>query len=454
MPGTQSKCLSDREHLRIVTAVHNTPAPHRSGYENCPDNGGAGPAFSSPGSVRLLHLDAVRGIAILLVLGRHTPAVVRVHPIIDALFDYLHSYGYLGVDLFFVLSGFLIGGILFAELSRQETIEVRRFLIRRAFKIWPAYLCCLTACIVVSGAVGTDWADDPHPIQTVFADMWPAYLHLQNYFPSTNRFAWFWSLGVEEHFYLLLPWIILLFQTKHLKMDGGRVLRQVAWLTLVIAGACLAFRGLAKATHPVTDGYSHYFPTHLRIDSLMVGVLLAAAARFSPGRLAPWRRWRWLLGLFAVGVFVLPTFLPDGKYESIYPFDCPLLILGSAAVVILAYFADQPCIAEGDKSRAGLGYAGCLPRGLALIGFYSYSIYLWHGYFGPPITKRLLETARLPVGGSGVATLAHFAIYLLVTVLLGVLSYWLIERPFLGIRDRLFPRHAAVSADLLRGATS
>ena len=233
-------------------------------------------------------------------------------------------------------------------------------------------------------------------------------------------------------------------------MDGGRVLRKVAWLTLVIAGVCLAFRGLAKANHPVMDSYSHYFPTHLRIDSLMTGVLLAAAVRFSPGGLAPLRRWRGLLVLIAVGVFVLPVLLPDGKYESIYPFDCSLAILGSAAIVVLAYFADRPSAERGT----GLGYVGYLSKGLAFIGFYSYSIYLWHGYFGPPITKRLLETARLPIGGSGLATLAHFAVYLFVTVFLGVLAYWLIERPFLGIRDRLFPRHTAVSADLLRGATS
>jgi peptidoglycan/LPS O-acetylase OafA/YrhL len=386
---------------------------------------------------RLVHLDLVRGIAILLVLGHHTPAVVRVHPAVDAVFAHLHQMGHLGVDLFFVLSGFLIGGLLFVELGRRGSIDVGRFLTRRAFKIWPAYLVALTACGVANAAFGKDLASDPHPFRTVFGQMWPAFFHVQNYFPSTSRFLWFWSLAVEEHFYLMLPWALLLVRGRAVGPDG-RLFRWVVWLTAGVAVACLGLRGLARVMDPdMTNGYTHYYATHLRIDALMVGVLLAAAARFAPGLLVRFRPWRPVLAALAVGAFALPAAFPGGDYSVIYPFDCTLVTLGSACAVLLAYFADLA--PTGGPARRVRGW---LVAGLAFVGFYSYSIYLWHGYFGPSLTKRLLEAAGSPVGGSGPTTLAHLAAFVAVCVALGVVAYWLVERPALAVRERLFPRRA------------
>src|SRR5690348_13300609 len=88
---------------------------------------------------RMVQLDFLRGVAILLVLGRHSVISQRDAGFLRPLATAWHRIGWTGVDLFFVLSGFLVGGLLFKELRKSSHLDVRRFLIRRAFKIWPSY---------------------------------------------------------------------------------------------------------------------------------------------------------------------------------------------------------------------------------------------------------------------------------------------------------------------------
>lgn len=88
---------------------------------------------------RVVPLDVLRGVAILLVLLAHTPVPVKESGSLAPVLGYLRYLGPSGVDLFFVLSGFLIGGLLFKELHDRGTLDLRRFLVRRGFKIWPAY---------------------------------------------------------------------------------------------------------------------------------------------------------------------------------------------------------------------------------------------------------------------------------------------------------------------------
>lgn len=90
---------------------------------------------------RLIQLDVLRGLAILLVLGDHYATSVDESRLgaghLQPLNAAMERFGWSGVDLFFVLSGFLVGGLLFSELKRNVRLDVRRFLVRRAFKIWP-----------------------------------------------------------------------------------------------------------------------------------------------------------------------------------------------------------------------------------------------------------------------------------------------------------------------------
>jgi peptidoglycan/LPS O-acetylase OafA/YrhL len=404
------------------------------------------------GAGRLFHLDVVRGVAILLVLGTHTPAVLRLHPVVDALSDAVHKMGHLGVDLFFVLSGFLIGGMLFRELDATGTLRVRRFLIRRAFKIWPAYLICLVVTSLAIAALGRDLADDPHPYRTMAAAMWPAALHVQNYFASTGYCFWFWSLGVEEHFYLALPAVLLL-------VGGtGRParLQRLLLLGAVVAVGCLALRAWTRAVHPTYSGVTHYWPTHLRTDALIAGVVLAAATRYAPGAVARLRPYRWPLAATGVALLLVPVLFPDGEegraaeFAALYPFDCTLAWLGSVALVLLAHYLDQgPARQTCRTSR----WARSALAPVAVVGGLSYSIYLWHGFFAAPLSRRLLERAGVPLFESGLSTALHLGVYVAIAFGLGLLSYWLIEKPFLALRDRVCSgRQAAAAAGERRAA--
>src|SRR4051812_44086102 len=96
-------------------------------------------------SRRIIQLDVLRAVGILLVLGRHSPLAPRAAGHFEKFSKYWACIGWSGVDLFFVLSGFLIGGLLFQEIKTHGSLDIRRFLIRRAFKIWPTYFVYLVA---------------------------------------------------------------------------------------------------------------------------------------------------------------------------------------------------------------------------------------------------------------------------------------------------------------------
>ncbi|HEX4406503.1 MAG TPA: acyltransferase, partial [Polyangia bacterium] len=132
---------------------------------------------------RLNRLDILRAIAVLLVLGRHMYVTM-----------FWMRTGWMGVDLFFVLSGFLVSGLLFAEHQKYGKLNVVRFWVRRAFKIYPAFYFLL----IVSAVTGF------HQKGWLLADVF----FFQNYVPGWWHHTW--SLAVEEHFYLLAPLLLAL----------------------------------------------------------------------------------------------------------------------------------------------------------------------------------------------------------------------------------------------------
>ena len=103
----------------------------------------------APAGRRVIQLDFLRGIAILLVIGDHNPAwgLERQLGILRLPVQLWHRGGWTGVDLFFVLSGFLIGGLLFTELIKRGRLDIKRFMVRRGFKIWPSYYLFVVAIV-------------------------------------------------------------------------------------------------------------------------------------------------------------------------------------------------------------------------------------------------------------------------------------------------------------------
>src|SRR5437867_1416823 len=187
------------EAMEIESAAESLTLDHHTNNFSAPrsSNVGARPK-------RNQSLDVLRCVAILLVLGRH----LDYYPLWSKI-------GWIGVDLFFVLSGFLVSGLLFHEFKEHGRINFRRFILRRGLKIWPAFYTYILITAVLVAFIQYHRAGAFPWRQFVTTS-----LFLRFYFPSDSRFFdHIWSLAVEEHFYLILPLalFILLVSRNHSK---------------------------------------------------------------------------------------------------------------------------------------------------------------------------------------------------------------------------------------------
>jgi peptidoglycan/LPS O-acetylase OafA/YrhL len=382
---------------------------------------------------RLLQLDVLRGLAVLLVLNFHqldeASKAGKLRPLAKAW----HQFGWTGVDLFFVLSGFLVGGLLFAELRAQGTFDARRFIIRRGFKIWPSYLVYVAFLFVVLGLTGEGFAAS-------FRTLLPNLFHVQNYWAGPRGHTW--SLAVEEHFYLALPLVLYLLVRGR---KGGSWIRLFPWIALGTLVTCLALR-YARPVHVDATGevfmrqtrWTHYYPTHMRIDSLFFGVLLAYFFHFHPARLAAVARYRRTL-LLAGAALLLPMVyrgLMRTAWVSVAGYTLAYLGYGCILLAVVYTPAGQGWLGRTLASRAG--------RVLAFIGVYSYPIYLWHVDAGQQPMLSLIQTGALEGLPAEVRWCVLMVLYVLLAVAAGVVMAKLVERPALALRDRLFPSHVPV----------
>ena len=180
--------------------------------------------------------------------------------------------GWTGVDLFFVLSGFLVSGVLFSEHKTHGSIHIGRFLIRRGFKIYPGFYCLIAARILISLTQG----------HRTSASHWlPEVLFIQNYLPGL--WVHTWSLAVEEHFYLLLA-IALLVMAKRRGSDPFRAIPALFGIVAVLAlGARIATIVMFEPRFAQV-----LEPTHLRLDSLFCGVALSFFFHYRHASIERW----------------------------------------------------------------------------------------------------------------------------------------------------------------------
>lgn len=369
---------------------------------------------------RLVYLDVLRAAAIVLVIGRHQPPI-PARALGASFFEAWHRCGWVGVDLFFCLSGFLIGGLLFDEHRRRRHIDLRRFYVRRAFKIWPSYL--LFVFVATAARFAAKHPRNRASMLTLLRELWPNFLHVQNYFGTP--WVHTWSLAVEEHFYLVLPLLLMLL----MRRKSENPFRIFPLILILLLSACLALRLLA-AHSGTFDQYRMMYPTHLRIDSLFAGVALAYAAYYHPAmteRLRPWR-----LSLLALG---LACFAPAAIWDLeqtpfLYTWGLTLLIFGSLCITAWSWFAST---GARPATRPFLW--------LAAIGAYSYSIYLWHDPFAQRLSAAIANRIVPPADARNRIIL--MICFVGVAVLLGVVLYTLVEWPMLALRDRWYPSRSA-----------
>ena len=365
--------------------------------------------------------DLLRALAILLVMLWHLPKVAT-----PAVLAGVKPFGWIGVDLFFVLSGYLIGTQLMAKIARGEGVDFGDFYSRRSLRILPAFLVVLALYAAF-------------PIMREAHGMLPLWRFLtftMNFdleFQLTGTFSHAWSLCVEEHFYLIFPLLLLIPFRSAMPVVGLA-------LAIVLAGMLLRFgiwqEGLgehlatAEAVNPSRLYFeSIYYPTYARLDGLVFGVLLAAARVFRP---AQWRHYFGvrlscaLGGLLLAGALVLLAYRGGLSPKVHLPalslpgaiFAYPLLALAFA--LILSASLD-----------AGAQRWFRVP-GAASIALLSYSLYLTH--------KAVMHLVDVFIGADRLPAGTGLLVYFGTSFAAAALLWALVERPFLQLRSRLLAR--------------
>lgn len=363
-------------------------------------------------------LDFLRAMAIFLVLSAH---IVKLNPlpswaampsIIHRPVFFLYNTGWMGVDLFFVLSGFLVSGLLFKEYIRYHAIRPLYFYLRRGFKIYPAFY-----TLMVFTGLYFFFIVGSLPWKNYMAEN----LFIQNYIPG--MWSHTWTLAVEEHFYLVLPLLLFAFKAHSGRRDDP--FYHLPLFTIILASAILGGRILILSTDFPQKYNMAYTFTHFRIDSLMFGVLLSYYYHFHKEKLVSWTaRYRYALLITAAISFVLVKVPRSNWWMHSFGFTLIYLAFG----LILLVFV---CAREG-----GYGFSFEKMEPLPMIGRYSYSIYLWH----LPVQVWIVEVLQKHTGVGGMGWLfIHTVIFCGGSIVLGIGFSKLIEYPMLELRDRLFP---------------
>jgi peptidoglycan/LPS O-acetylase OafA/YrhL len=361
---------------------------------------------------RLRELDFLRGIAIILVLLRHI-----------FLFTYTQRMGWIGVDLFFVLSGFLVSGLLFKEYIKFGNIQPKLFLIRRGYKIYPIYFIFLPLYLITIYFENRDFVLFRFLVDMTFT---------QNYINGWGfGFGGSWSLAVEEHFYFgfaFFLWLGLKYNkiilNKEVKVQPLEKRFDILVVTLLLV--VLFLRLLSNAIFP-QQFTRNFTMTHLRIDSLLFGVLISYYYHF---------RYDFLKNLFETNQYLLFIISILGLIWTpfIEPFTPFSLTIGFSLIyisfgILLIFFLFK---SDMNKTLDNI-FSPIVVNLISKIGFCSYSIYVIHSFV---ISCCTLVLKHYNVNYNNYQ---FFIITSTLSVAIGMIMTYKIEKYFLKIREKYYP---------------
>jgi peptidoglycan/LPS O-acetylase OafA/YrhL len=341
-------------------------------------------------------LDGWRGVAIAGVLYAHSFLVPGIHP--HTLFDSIARFGSYGVEFFFVLSGFLISTLLLDERTDSGGMSLKRFYVRRVFRLLPAALVYLMV-ISLLGRLRVIDVTRGEIVSSIFL--------ARNYVMLRFGPAWFtghfWSLSLEEHFYLLWPGVLCAF--------GLRQLRVITPLAIGAGYLWMHWELQHQVVERLIAGAGLYFRTDMRVCSLLFGCLLALIfqsqrAKDVLRRMLPWPLVVGLFGLFALLIFEVVGF----RLAQLFLFAAPAFFI---AFTVLNPSGTFGLILESAPLR--------------WLGRISYSLYIWQQLWFVGTSQ-----ADHPLGW-----LQSPPLNFLLALSCASASYYLIERPLIRLGHRL-----------------
>ena len=354
---------------------------------------------------RVPGLDLLRAFAIVWVMLFHSFLVGGL----GDTFGWASRFGWAGVDIFFVLSGYLIGTQLLAPLARGESLDFGRFYARRAWRILPAFALVLALYVAFPSLREAPQLTDAWRFATFTLNLSYDYTHY-------TAFSHAWSLCVEEHFYLVFP-LLAAWLTRR---RSGRTFGVVCAATVVLG---IALRtGVWQhdsALDPPRNWYIEdiYYPTWMRLDGLLCGVMLASLRVFQPDRWTQLQRYSGAALLSGLGLVAVALWLfRDRTGLLANAIGWPLLSFGIGAVVFAA--ADR-------GNRLGRWHV----PGAAWTAAISYSVYLSHKLAFHVVSEHIAPA----LAGQRALT---FAAYAIVVLLVGAALHYGVERPCLALRER------------------
>ena len=378
-------------------------------------------SINGSGNSKLAGLDHLRTLAISLVFLYHYR--IFQHP---EWTESAGSFGWTGVDLFFVLSGYLIAGQLFHKIAQGKGIDMGEFYFKRFFRIIPAYLVVVALYFCLPAFRERE----------ALSPLWKFLTFTQNFgldIRHRGTFSHAWSLCIEEQFYLLLPLILLIF----LHFRAGK---QAVYLMLILFAAGFVIRILSwnGLVAPLIDTDQFgiawykwiYYPFQCRLDGLLVGVSLAGLFQFFPAvkeRITKMGNWLLLAG---IGLIIAAYFVVSDQYTfHATVFGFPLVAIAYGTIVAAA--VSPSCILYKVRGRISSNIAAL-----------SYAIYLSH--------KGVIHLTQQGFMKLGIDGDSNWMFLLcIITSLLGALALrHAVERPFLRLRDTILQKRRGQSEQL------
>lgn len=377
-------------------------------------------------SGHLAGLDGIRGVAILLVMALHFVGDAPAHTIVQRLMVRLAGYGLFGVDLFFVLSGFLITGLLVE--AKGSPGYFRNFYARRTLRIFPLYYFVLACLLLVLPALTqpTPWLDAARSQQVwLWTYTSNFYIASTSSWASLTYFSHFWSLAIEEQFYLVWPVVVFACSTHALERVCVGVI-----LFAAVLRVGLALAGVSELSISVL--------TPCRVDTLCMGAFIALRIR----RRGSFKLWVQRSGVWAVALaLALLCWMALGALAgSVKPVFHQL-----RGTLLAAFFGALILVAL--KPPTNVASRALQGRFLRFFGKYSYGLYVYHGL----LTWYLMESRTderlfdwlgdpwLVIGGRVVVGVG-------VSLTIAVLSYHLLEKRFLQLKRHFEVQHGPQDA--------